>query len=314
MKISEKEEKILGAIQLDADLSIQSIRKLTGFRESTIHYCLNSLIDRNVIRRYVALDTAKLGYLEVAIACSLSFPENSDESWREGVVALSEVLFLWRIGGAYSYYLGVLVRSPDELAALYEKLFKGARIISKKVSFRSHFRFYGRRYLKQRGNIDFIERGRSGKAIVLDDLDHKLLTLLGKGGELTKTSIARRLGIPLTTLSYRIKRLIRENVVVGEIYSDAGASGSLIYIAYLSSSLPGPSLEEELHALCLQELRITSMGSWVGHWDYLLMLDVADLTMLGELLDRLKMTLGRRIVSLEEVPVFVKYKNNSFLS
>lgn len=314
MKMSEKEERILGALQLDADLSIQSLRKLTGFRDSTIHYCLSSLLRRNAIRRYVAIDTQRLGYMEVAITCSLFFSSLPEEKWRERVMGISELLSLWSIGGGSSYYLVVLVRSPEELEALYDVIFRGVDIRSKEVAFRCHFRFYGRRYLKQRGEVEFIERGRAATTVTIDKVDESIISLLGKGGEVTKTAIARKLGVPLTTLSYRIGRLEREKVIAGEVYSDASDFGSLIYMLFISTSSPGQAFEEELHQLCLRETRFTAMGSWAGQWDYLLMADVTNLKMLGELLETLRLSLGGKIITIREAPVFTKHKNDSFLS
>lgn len=313
--MSEKEQKVLAALQLNADLSISSIKKFTGLRDATIHLCLNSLLSRKVIRRYVAIDTSRLGYAETSLYCSLAEGgEEIESEWLHHVSLFPEVMTVWKIGGNFRYLLMLLTKSSQELEQIYNRLtIPGSSFSRKTLLVRGMYRFYGRRYLAPAAD-NYLEMGRCESACKIDELDHKILILLGSDASSPHSAIAKELGIPQATLSYRIRRLTASKIIMGYVYSDAEHFDSLIFMLLIASKDSGKEFEDALHKFCMSQTMVTSMGSWIGVWDYRLMIDVTDVRMLRQLITDLYAALGDRIAEVQDVLVLQKYKTSLYLS
>lgn len=119
---------ILGALQLDATISISSLAERVGLSTSACWNRVQRLEADGVITRRVALvDPTKVG-AGLCVFVSICTNQHSREwleVFAEKVSAMPEVVEFYRMGGDVDYMLRVLVSDMDAYDDFYKRLIDG---------------------------------------------------------------------------------------------------------------------------------------------------------------------------------------------
>ena len=119
------DKRILAIVQVDASLAIGEIANRVGLSQTPCWKRLQRLEQTGFIKRRIALlDQAKLG-LGVTVFVSIEVGEHSaamQEKFAADVVAMKEVMDIYRMAGDVDYILRVVVTDTAAFDAFYKKL------------------------------------------------------------------------------------------------------------------------------------------------------------------------------------------------
>lgn len=149
---------------------------------------------------------------------------------------------------------------------------------------------------------------------MLDRIDKSILTEIQKDGRISNIELSRRIGLSATPCLERVKRLEKENYIVGytALINPEKVGAALLVFVEITLSRTSPDVFEEFAQAvqsldAIQECHLVS-----GNFDFLLKTRVADMSdyraLLGDTLLRLpSVSESRTYVVMEEV------KQTSFL-
>ncbi|MBS3133316.1 AsnC family transcriptional regulator [Candidatus Woesearchaeota archaeon] len=218
IKLDVKDRKILSELDMGARQPVSSIAKKVGLSREVVNYRIRQLEKRNIIQGYVTvLDTAKLGLMY----CRMFFKYRKMSSQREkellsfctkheavGWIILGE--------GKWDIVLVVLASSLSVVESLYDELCTGFGLYFQNpyisLAFKVHE--FKHNYLYVKPDYRELILGEPEKAAKLDKTDYALIGLLSKNARSSSVEIAKILKTTPRMISYRIKRLVSDRVIL----------------------------------------------------------------------------------------------------
>jgi DNA-binding Lrp family transcriptional regulator len=306
MKLTEKERKILSVLEFNADAPLSALQKKTGFREHTLRYHLQRFVETGLLSCRPVLNLHRCGFDEYEIFFLLSHSQQvarSDMSSRlakvNGVIAVHEYV------GDYDCSMTIAVRNARELARQFEDMSMqlGGLFLSKSISVRLKRSVFSRKYICGDASRKIvINSGESTPEVVLDQMDVKILSALATVPERSQRNTAHALGIPLSTLCFRVKRLERGGVIVGWQYCIAPAKlGVQTFKLLIAVQRYDRQLEKEMERFCEADNHIVECIQCLGSWDYECTVEVETPQQLGQLRSTLHERFKDQIASVRAI-------------
>ncbi|MEM0445302.1 MAG: Lrp/AsnC family transcriptional regulator [Nitrososphaerota archaeon] len=127
--LDEKDLAIISILQRDARTPASTIAERLGIPENTVRFRIKRLVERRVIRGFVAIvDPRQIG-LKVSAAFMLKLePEHRDDAINE-LKSWKEILNIYQFTGEYDLIAVAFTRDLNELQALVDRVkrVKGVR-------------------------------------------------------------------------------------------------------------------------------------------------------------------------------------------
>ena len=279
MKLSQKERDIVAAIELRAYLSIEDIRKETGYREHTIRYSIRRLTERGILSIIPVVNVVTMGYTMHNVFFSLGAEsKNVKQKLIEALKKAPEVVWLAEFGGDYQYGLGLCVRHIMRIPGFLQRLSDqfGNIFFEKSVSTQFSSAFLPRKYLTSKKiKQDLLPIIHETERVDVDDLDKKILRALSTHAELSRRQLALKLQMPLSTLELRIRKLEDRKVVTGYTFLvDTGKLGMQHFKLLIFAKGIRSQLSRKILAFAVQHPNVTLFIECFGGWDYELNVEV----------------------------------------
>ena len=311
--LSEKQRKILRCIQLDADLPISRVAAITGCRSQTVQRCIRGFEACGAIRRTAAINLSTLGFASYNLLFSVSADSGSmRKSLIEELINHQNVGYVAEVGGGYQYEVSFAVRSITQLSAFLDfiSVQSGNGLINRKLVVTTGRALFGTKSL---GNLN-----NSRKSLVVnidndivefDERDHALLYVLANGSQRSRTAIARQVGMPLSTLNYRISALEQNQVIGGYYYEFRNEEfGSMKFKLLVFARQLKPDVRAAFFDFCSNHPNIDAMISCVGGHDYELVVQANSYKQLADLVNETQTRFGVNLSGLDVLPVIAVHK------
>lgn len=221
-KIDGKDREILYQLDINSRQSFAQIGKKVGLSKTVVAYRLNKLKDLGIIKNfYTVIDAFKLGYISFRIYIVYQYMTNEVE---EEIIKwfVNQKLNWWTISAEGRFDLAVImwVKDVNEFYSFWEMTLRKFRDYFQNQFFSVYIQIYGYRhsYLlgdQARGNRTKFEITGGGKPVETDELDFKILRILAPNGRIPIKEIAQRLNTTVTVVNYRIKKLMKKEVIQG---------------------------------------------------------------------------------------------------
>ena len=272
MKLTEKEARILACMELRADLPIAKAAKETGYPQHTIRYHLASLENRGVIRRAPFVNIVPAGYACYGVYFSCRTQAKEVNTFLQQLQNIRKVIWVAEMGGDFQYGFAVCVREVYEMQDFLKRLSERFpnMFFEKSIACQFAATPLPRRYLCSK-RFDYPELSvcSTGKAIVLDETDHRVLSGLTRLRYNSLRQLAQLLQMPLSTLDDRVKKLEQRRVVLGYMYDvncalyDVQAYTLLLYAKGLQ-----PGFTEALRKYAAEHPNVVYLYECLGSWDF----------------------------------------------
>lgn len=274
MRLSDKEAAVLASAEFRAQDPVENFRKETGLRDHTVRYALRRLIERKVIHPVPFINLHRLGYTVYTVMFSAAADRRSSkENLLNSLLAAPHVLWIGEFGGEYQYGIGFCCRHFSELITYMRELSKKHEQIffDKAISVQISSTVFPRRYLwRKKLNIAPLTSTFSKDGVYEADLlDQRILSGLTSYSLLSHRQLALKLGIPLSTLELRIKKLHENGVILGNIFGiDTEALGRESFKLLVYTKGLDLNFTAELHKFCMNRSEVTHLIDLLGVWGY----------------------------------------------
>ena len=218
VKLTVKDKRILFELDSNSRQTISEIAKKAGLSRDIVNYRISQLVKKGVIGGfYTVIDISKLGYLfcRIFLRFQKIDPKKEDEIIQYCKQTPS-IGWLYTIDNRWNLVFAVYVKNIHELEQLYDNLNYryGDYLAERNVSIATEIHHFRHNYLF--GTTDFSERVLGGpETEKADNVDMRLLRVLSNDARLPMLEIAKKVGLTPNAVKYRMKRLIKNNVILG---------------------------------------------------------------------------------------------------
>lgn len=306
-------------MHLNADLTTAEVSKQTGAPGHQIRYILKKFESQEFIHQIPFIDTYRLGLVNYGVLLAVGTEHKSIHHRLVAMLKNSEqVSFLSELGGSYQYQLQVCGKDALQIAHFLDTLVRtfGPIFHHKRITTRLSLHDYPLEFLfgrpQQRRTIHF---GLKVERQTIDNLDHQILCALSSQGLTTMAEIARTLGVPMSSLELRMKRLRAKKILIGSRYLlDNSVFGVHNYVILVNLRGLSSALRDNFADFCAQHRNIRYMMQNLGGWDFEIGSEVIDPREMASVSKDIYEKFGTDIREIEVLPVFnvIKVVNYPF--
>lgn len=281
MLLNEKQRRIVSSVQLQAQAPVSAIARETGYREHTVRYCLEDLKSRGILDGFAFINPYPLGYTQYRIYFSRT-PETkvSKQKLLEALVSSPRTAWVAEFGGDFQYGVSLYAKRITEVDTFFSDLSAkcGGKFYEKSFALPVSWTSYRCKYLSShKSAVECLSGGGNAAEASIDELDHRILRAISGPAVASRVKIARELGIPVTTLDYRIKRLEKRGVIVGYAYRvNARACGLQMFALMVYTRNPSPEFTTQISRFAAEHPHVTNFTHCMGSWDYELRIEVPE--------------------------------------
>ena len=315
MRLSEKEKKILAALEFNGNDSLRKVAEKTSYRENTLRYYLQRFLELELISYRPLINVRACGFEEYHILFSLSAAlQSARGAVAEQLRRRAGVIHVEETSGSYDFLLVMGAESPSALRNSLDELSEefGGLFQDKEVTLSLSQTLYSRSYIWpfKRKEICFKTR-KQAETFKLEASDRAILETLSLDATLSYREMAHRLGMPISTLAFRVKRLEREGLICGWQYDlNTSVLGVQRYKLLLRMLKGGEETLAKVCAFARTQPHVIEAAQCLGPWDYELTVEAENLEQLNKLLENLNEGLRERIATAEIVGLLRKSPAN----
>lgn len=319
LKLDLKDKKILYELDQDSRQSAAQLAKKVGLSKQGCTFKINNLVKKGVIQSFITvLNTSLIGNLSFRMYFKLiDISPQKEKEFRDYFIGHHDVPWIVGSEGIWDY---VAVVFPADFAE-FEKFNRElnnryGQFIERKdialVTVAYHFRS-GYILGKKKELSPLVYAGQPKEVVKLDDTDRKILTILAKNARSSLVEISNLLKLPAKTISYRIEKLKKLNVIEGYTTSvDLDKIGFERYKVFIRTK----NLSENLEKTFIQYARthpfILYYSKSIGTNDVELELIVENSLHLREVIEKIRERFGEVIKSYEILKIYKEYKLDFF--
>jgi DNA-binding Lrp family transcriptional regulator len=277
--LRENEVAVLDFVQMRENATALEIAREVGITSSKARRILDSLLQRGILHRHVHIDVYRLGYFEVDLL--VKFKNNSQEFAEQFIqfcVKNENVSFLSEAGGTKDLRIGLVVRSLQEVHQFVEVTCERFNHpFSEKLVLPIMQLFV---FGAPKGRGDWENRtlrfGFTNHSYTPSPIDLEILKRLSREPNLSAQALARKLGVPNSTLAYRIRSLEDKGVIAGYRHL-LDPHGKVIEHFHALVSLGGISsaARKAVHRWCVAHPNVPLYGEVHGDVDFFVCITVS---------------------------------------
>ncbi len=214
-----KDRKILYQLDINARQSDNQIAKKVGLSREVVYYRINNLIKKGIIRNFLAiLNHNALGYLSFRVFFRLSNLTYEREK-KVAAYLKDKVAWLVRVSGNWDFNTMIFSKSFLEFEQFLNEFKEefSHSLVDYDVSFITRIYHYRRGYILDRkeDNSNYDTMGEVTKKIKLDELDHKIISLIENNARMSYIDMARKLKTSERVVRYKLKRMVENRIILG---------------------------------------------------------------------------------------------------
>jgi Lrp/AsnC family leucine-responsive transcriptional regulator len=317
MRLSKTERHILYTVLMNARVPVPDLARQVGCAQNAVQYALRKFKESGLIHRRVMIDVFRLGYARHAIYITLS---SEGQIRREDIAAFLTAspytTVVLDVGGDYDLFVATVTRSSAELARFNQELSGrfGSLFLKKDIAVTVRHSVFGEKVLVGDPSLYSecyyeVDPNMTERPIQVDDLDHRLLYAMSGPHMSSSRSLAQALGIPASTIDYRVKRLETAGVICGDLHEIRGEMiGLTNYIVLVGMKGLPDNRHREFYSFAKLHPNIAHLSFEVGYWDYMLGVAVQSQKELNSLVDAIRREFGEAIASVKSFSMFYARK------
>lgn len=306
-QLTKIEREILALTFYSADKPVKEIAKELRCREHMVQRALRRMLSEGLIQVRQYCNPAALGYQEYAAWISLTTTGRANrEKLRKALCDSPRTSFVTDVEGPYQLFCIYLARGSADGQAFFDDISKraaGVTFTKTVCAILQETLFTPKRLSDKALGQSCFSYSMETPEVYLDTVDHQILAACMKTAHLSDTEIARKVGLPVSTVSYRIKNLYKANVLMTRGYTtQALDDGALLYGFMIQTAESSPELRTKFHTFCAHHPKVTAVLSTLGAWDYQVEIELTDARDIFEVVQEFYETFPRFIRSIQTVP------------
>lgn len=291
-QIDLKDKKILHQLDINARQTNAQIAKKVGLSKEVVNYRIKRLEKEEYISGYhTIINFWKLGYQTIRVYLKfIDITPQDEEKLLEWLTKQSKVLFILKTEGKFDVGFGVIVKDIAEFDNFYREITDNWRLFisDEQFSFYTAIHHFNRSYLLENKSESSIII-KDDKLISHDERDIEILKIISDNARITLLDLSNKLKMAPRTVSYRIKRLEKNKVVVN--YRMILNTKKLHYEYYkLDIKLRDTKVLDKIISFCKTNQNIVFLIRTLGGADIELGIEVSHREKLDSLIQDLRNT------------------------
>lgn len=314
LTLNSNQAAALAHLGMDAEQDAGTLASKLGISPRAARYATDSLYQLKIAEPRPVIDIHRLGLTRYHLLFSLAPTKRAArERWIKELIAAEATLFLAEMGGRFDYQLSLATRSAEEALDALSR-FSGVEIREKALTVRVKQLQLPRRYLLDKPiAAPGFETGQGKQTLAIDDLDHRLLKMVSDRPLASKSTIAGKLHIPVSTVHYRLRRLRDHGIFAGTTVAvNCSRYGAQAYIVTLTSKGFPSANARGVFEFAKNNPYCTHFVQCLGAWDFELGIEVPAFSNLQEVIDGISEKFGGALTSIEVLPRYGILKYSAY--
>lgn len=312
--MDKKNLMILHELDKNGRISYSKIGKTIQLSKNSVINRIKDMEKENIILGYNALiNVNSLGYTTYDIY--LKFKDTRAEDEERIVQKAIENKHIWlvaKIEGSVNLSLLISTKTPEEFDKIWQLFYQETKpyVEVQRIAILLEYHHFRRKYLadKKTDTVTIIAK-RGTKEV--DQTDEEILRILSNDARTPLTEIAKQAGLTTKAASYRIKRLEKEDIILG--YSANLHFQKLGYAYYkLMITLNDLSIHDELYEYLKNNKNCVFYDKFIGGKDFEFDLEVESFEKFLTFINQLKERFGNAIHDYEYLNPTMIHKTNYF--
>jgi DNA-binding Lrp family transcriptional regulator len=303
MKLSSTEQQVLGLLHFQAQMPLTEVARHIGAHLNTVIRALDRLKDRSVVRPTARVNIRALGYKVYNVWCLLS---------DVGIAKLSEitanlhahpnVIFAARVCGDYDLLIDFAIPRDADIEDCFSRLALDSALIFANTSIvhSNYWYSFPKQFYFDTITHETIPVACFSTPTTLqpaDKLDLRLIEHLSDEPLITQRELGLQLDTPLQTINYRLARLHRAAILMGnELSVNHLALGLQAFTLLIKINFITSEIEQSLLLLSRNSPNVVGCGRRSGEWNFELLIEVEKLSDLQRIRFELRKILGMAMV------------------
>lgn len=316
--MNEQLLRVLAAVELSAQQSIEQICAQTKLKAHIVQYAMQSLKEQGILgRKKAAIDRSTLGITDynfqlcVAPTRTLKMPRLI-----ELLGKCPKVTWIAHVGGRYNLSFTISTNSIVELRSQLEDLSSPLReaVLDREFAIRLKLESFPKRYIhKNAKDKPSIKYGESKSQVSLDIEDKKILSVLSGAKWDSFREVAQISGIPASTVLRRIRSMEEMGVIIGYYYlldpAKLSRESTKILLRFRNMH---QIIRNQLSKFVLKHDIITAVVECLGRWDYELVIETRQTKDISQISELLFSEFSDSLLLLETMPLIEIIKTSVF--
>lgn len=296
----------------DASMSIAQVSAETGLREHVVRHALKGLVESGTIRLRPYVSPYSLGLMEFHAEVVVESPGQAALSaLAKAFVESPTSTFVGEVTGDYHLSVMFLARSLAGIPRFFNHICAKLPEVKFRKSVSAVLGVtvaHPKRGTKPLPN-SAISYSAADKPQKFDEVDERILVLLGSGAFSSRRELAAQCGVPQSTLDYRIQGLQQRGVLLSIGYTMPDYSDGLSrYALRITASSPCAELRERLQGLTGSHQAVRWMLQLAGNCDYVLGVRLSQPGMVSAFTHELRRHLDPFVSKVDVLPELFTHK------
>jgi DNA-binding Lrp family transcriptional regulator len=306
------DKKIIFELDMNSRQSISQLAKKLRKNRNVIEYRIKTLEENGIIKGYITtLDPGSLGLM--AWNVYLEFQNTTTEIEEDIIRYLEKRKNIWWIAvttGKWNLIYSIVVKNVQEfyytVRSFNEKY--GSYVLNQSLASHVEIDILSRGYLVDQDS-ECSPWFKTYEAVELDDIDKSILKNLAKNSRISSVELARSLGMTSTSVSRRIKELVRKGVIVKfRLDLDVSHFGYKYFKILIHLKNITKRGDTELKEYCRRLRNVFHYEKKIGPWMLEIELDEMDYSIVYNMLKKMKETFPDYIKNYDIMIIFRQYK------
>lgn len=313
MKLNEDERQVVACMHFSADMSLREVARKTGLREHVVRHCLQKLLDKKVIKYRTFVNPYAAGLCEYVVFIGTQLmPPLARQLLLTALLESSHITYVGTVGGDYHLAVMIVARDIREVSAFVDSLSLAVNGAAFEISIATcvsvtlfHPKFLG----VGKSETTSISYGTTEKVADLDALDHQVLHALGSAPGSSSNQIAKALGVPASTISYREQSLKQKGVLVGKGLSvQPFNDGYFAFALQVSAGSMPKATRDIFREFCSEHPAISYLIEALGVWNFQVGARLQDSRTVTVLVDDIQRRFAPHVSRISVIPVYEALK------
>jgi len=305
-----KDLRILSELDFNARVSENQLARKTGLSKDIVRHRIKNLEKKGIIKKYfVVLNTPLLGQVSVKVMIKYS---KTDKKIETAILSYlerkKEVGWLVETDGAFDLIFIVWVETIFEFEKLYGEFLNkfNEYFFERKMVILTENHACSKQYLDKEKEVkEVFYRGESTRAI--DSIDSEIIETLKENARIKTTELAKLIGKTPETVGYRIKSLMKKNVI--QAFRAAFDLKKMGYLNYnLLLKLKTTYLLPQIFAFCKEHKNITYFTKYLGEYDMGIDIEIKNPAEFRALLQDIRQKFGESILTYDYAHIYNERK------
>lgn len=317
IKVDIKDRKILYELDINCRTPASKIAKKLDISKETVNYRIKKLIEKGVIGGFITeINMAKLGLTTYKVYYQFQYLDSeSEKKLVKYLTAHPHVFWVARTTGRWDMLTMILAKDAIEfyrvLEEIVDKLHK--HILAKAFLVNLEVLVFRREYLlpfKHDPHPTTLYGGEIKKE-PCDELDKGLLKILAKNAKLPTVDLAQRLGTTPRIVSYRIKELVKRNIITSfRVLINIQKTNYSFFKTFVYLQNITKENKKAFFEYCRQKPNVTYISNVAGPWDIELEVEVENDEKFNEVIWDIRNKFSSMIRNVESALVTKDYGLN----